>query len=61
MNRKPPKRISKNIAIPKRTGDKTHHQDQSIYLVNFNVIKTIVNRPTKPIPELLLELFDILF
>lgn len=33
-----------------QTGANTHHQDQVILSSSFNVIKTIVNNPTKPIP-----------
>ena len=33
-------------------GLNTNHQDQLIKPVSFNVINTIVNNPTKPIPEL---------
>lgn len=44
------------IAIPIQIGDKTHHHDQLMYLVNFRTMKTKVNNPGNPIPEL--ELFD---
>lgn len=33
------------------SGDKTHHHDQSMYLVNLRVIRTIVSNPQKPIPD----------
>ena len=52
------------IAIPKpiHSGLNTHHQLQSITLVNFNTTKATVNKPLNPIPlddedELLLILF----
>ena len=54
-----------NINIPTAVeihiGDKTHHQDQSILSNNFNIINTIVNTPTNPIPPLLVLLSPILF
>jgi len=33
-----------------KIGDRTHHQLQSIYFVNFKLMNTIVNSPAKPIP-----------
>lgn len=33
-----------------KIGDKTHHQLQSMYFVNFKVMNTIVNSPANPIP-----------
>jgi hypothetical protein len=44
-------------------GDRTHHQDQDILLRSLRTINTMVNKPTKPIPALLLEelLFDFIF
>lgn len=41
--------------VPNIIGDKTQNQDQSIIFSSLNVIKIRVNRPTNPIPELLLE------
>lgn len=42
-------------------GDNTHHHDQAMYLVSFKTIKTMVRRPTNPMPdELELLDFDIL-
>ena len=48
------------------SGDRTHHQDQSIFPVNFNPTKRTVNRatntPVKPTPpELPLSLIYITF
>lgn len=37
-------------------GSKTHHQDQAITFVSFNVIKTIANNPKKEIPPELTSL-----
>lgn len=44
-------------------GENTHHQDHEITPSSFRVIKTIVRRPIKPMPdELELELeLDIIF
>ena len=39
-------------------GDKTHHHDQSILSRSFNVTKTTVSNPVKPIPLELDELFS---
>lgn len=36
-------------------GDRIQSQDQSITFVNFNVMNTMVRRPKKPIPVLLLD------
>lgn len=33
-----------------KIGDKTHHQLQSMYFVNFKVMNTIVSSPANPIP-----------
>ena len=35
---------------PPQNGRVTNHHDQSMWLVSFRVIKTIVNRPKNPIP-----------
>jgi hypothetical protein len=42
--------------IAKSIGDNTHHHDHVMTPRSFNVIKTIVRSPTKPIPALELEL-----
>jgi hypothetical protein len=45
-------------------GERTHHQDHVITLQSLRVIKTIVRRPTNPIPpddEVLLLLIVVLF
>jgi len=52
------KSTEQNIAAGIHNGDNTHHHDQAIYPVNFNVIKTIVSNPVKPIPPLEAE-FDV--
>jgi hypothetical protein len=39
-----------NKIIGIQIGDNTHHHDQSIYLVNFNTMNTMVNKPPNPIP-----------
>lgn len=46
--------IKSNIANPPHKGAVTHHQDQSITLVNFNVMNIKNIRPKKPIPPELL-------
>jgi len=54
-------KIMTTIAAPIQSGDKTHHHDHVILPINFNVIKTIVKSPTKPIPpELDEDVSDIL-
>jgi len=37
-------------------GESTHHHDQSITSVSFKMMNTMVRRPVKPMPPLLLEL-----
>ena len=44
-------------AAPIQSGERTHHQLQSIVFVSFNITKTIVNIQERPIPpELPFEL-----
>ena len=43
-----------------RSGDMTHHHDQSITLVSLSVMKTTVRRPVNLMPEDELEELDIL-
>jgi uncharacterized Zn-binding protein involved in type VI secretion len=43
-------KINPTIATVIHIGENTHHHDHVITLHSFNVIKTIVNRPVKPIP-----------
>lgn len=50
ITRKKIPRIKRNRPKVIQSGESTHHQDQSITLVNFRTIKTIVSRPAKPIP-----------
>jgi len=47
--------------IPIQIGESTHSQLHAMTLVNFNTMKTMVNKPANPIPELLLDEFDIIF
>jgi len=54
-------RTPKTQAVEIQIGDSTHHQDQSILSSNFNVIKTMVSKPAKPIPELEELLFSFIF
>jgi len=42
-------------------GESTHHHDQFIVPRSFNVIKTIVNKPVKPIPLLDVDILLIIF
>lgn len=49
------------IAIVIHIGDKIHHQDQEIILVNFNTINATVNKPLNPIPLDELELLELLY
>jgi hypothetical protein len=47
-NRKNTMKIKKNIDIGTQNGENTHHQDQSMLLVNFkvrNIRNKIVDRP----------------
>jgi len=39
--------ISKNVI---QIGDNTHNQLQSMMLVSFSMINTMVNKPTNPMP-----------
>jgi hypothetical protein len=41
-------------------GDNTHSHDQLMTCVSLRTMKTIVNRPPKPIPELELDELDII-
>jgi len=47
-----PYMIKIKIPIAKliQSGEKTHHQDQSILSKSLNITKTMVSRPGKPIP-----------
>ena len=47
--------------IPIQIGESTHSQLHVITLVNFNTMNATVNKPANPIPELLLDEFDIIF
>lgn len=49
------KEKNKNTASPIKIGDNIHYHDQLIHPVNFNVIKTIVSNPQKPMPPELLD------
>lgn len=53
--------LSKDIPIEIQNIDNTHHQDQSMQCVNFNIIKAIVRSPQKPIPLLFELLFVLIF
>lgn len=43
-------KIKSIIAVHIHKGLNTHHHDQSIYLVSFNPINNMVNKPKNPIP-----------
>jgi len=49
--------INTSITPDIHTGESTQNQDHSIILVSFRTIKVIVNRPTKPTLEELLDDF----
>ncbi len=47
--------IPKVIAAPIHIGERTHHHDHPMKPVSFKVMKTMVSRPTNPMPPELEE------
>jgi hypothetical protein len=63
-NTKSPTKIRRTKLMLIQIGERTNHQDHVITSQSFRVIKTMVRRPTKPIPpedEVLLLLIVVLF
>ena len=53
--------INTTITNGIQIGANTHHQDQVITPINFNVMNRIANKPKNPIPELAVVLLSDIF